>query len=110
MDARAQRIAENEGRFREINERLQSSLRALPDEGELIPFICECGVADCTESIRLSTGEYEGLRADALQFGVVPGHEITDVEDVVSTTDRYVVVRKHPETEPIARSTDPRAG
>ena len=110
MDARAERIAVNEGRFREINERLQSSLRVLPDEGELVPFICECGRADCTDSVRLSTAEYEGLRADALQFGVVPGHQIIDVEDVVSTTDRYVVVRKHPETEPIVRSSDLRGG
>jgi|SRR4051812_9754547 len=32
-----------------------------------------------------------------------------DIEDVVAETDRFVVVRKHPEEAVIARETDPRS-
>ena len=108
MDPRAQRIAENEAKFRDINEQLQGGLRMLPDEGELIPFICECGITECADTVALARAEYEAVRSDSLLFAVVPGHELTDVEDVVERNERYMVVRKHPETEPIARSTDPR--
>jgi hypothetical protein len=31
----------------------------------------------------LTRGEYEGVRADATQFAVVPEHEILDIEKVV---------------------------
>jgi hypothetical protein len=109
MDARAQRIAQNEARFRTINERLRDDLRALPDDDELVPFICECGHLECTETVLVAPAEYEAVRSDPLQFVVVPGHEIADVEDVIERNDRYAVVRKHPPTRPIAVATDPRS-
>ena len=46
MTDRERRIAENESRFREINERLEADLRKIPDDGEAAEFICECGRAD----------------------------------------------------------------
>jgi hypothetical protein len=109
-DERMARLAHNEARFREINERVERDLSAvLPSEDELLNFVCECGQRQCTDTIRLSLSEYESVRADATRFAVVPGHEITDVEDVVERTDRYAVIRKRPETWEIVEQTDPRS-
>ncbi len=108
MDARAKRIAENESRFRDINERLRGDLSALPATDEQVAFVCECGLLECAQPVLLTLAEYEAARADALDFLVVPGHEIPDVEDVVEATERFARVRKRPASAPIARATDPR--
>ena len=108
MDARARRIADNESRFRDINERLRADLRALPDDREPVEFVCECGRIDCAEGVSLSLEEYETIRAGSLDFFVVPGHQAPDVEDVVDFNDRYARVRKHPEAADHVRATNPR--
>jgi hypothetical protein len=38
---------------------------------------------------------------------VFRGHEDSDIEDVVATSSRYTVVRKHPAEASIAEETDP---
>ncbi len=102
LDARKRRIAENEARFREINDRLNEDLRSLAlADGETTDFVCECGMIDCTLSVSLTLGEYGRIREDSMQFTVLPGHEIPDAEDVVSRTDRFVVVRKHADATPV---------
>jgi hypothetical protein len=59
-DERATRLATNEARFREINERLERDLKPLVDtQSELLPFVCECGRPNCTDAIGLSVAEYE---------------------------------------------------
>jgi hypothetical protein len=108
-DERAARLATNEARFREINERVARDLEPIVEtQDELLPFVCECGRPSCTDAISLSIAEYESVRKDATKFVVVSGHEIEDVEDVIERTNRYAVVRKHPETWEIATQTDPR--
>jgi hypothetical protein len=101
LDGRKRRIAENEARFRAINDRVAHDVRDLTADGEHTEFICECGNPECAQSLALTLDEYRRVREDALLFAVVPGHEIPDAEDVLSTTDRYVVVRKHVEAAPI---------
>jgi hypothetical protein len=108
VDARARRIADNEGRFREINERLRHDLRALPDDPAPVDFVCECGRVECIESVTLSLDEYETVRASSLDFFVVPGHQAPDVEDVVDINERFARVRKHPEVADRVRESDPR--
>jgi len=93
-DTREERIARNEARFRDINERLRGDLQTLADETEPLRFVCECGNASCREGVPLAIGEYLAVRADPLHFAVAPGHEIPDVESVVERHDRYVVVEK----------------
>jgi hypothetical protein len=106
VDRRTERIARNESLFREVNERVEEvSAAALL---ERIDFLCECGDDTCTESISLERAEYERLRSDPLLFGVKPGHEIEDVEDVVARNERFHTVRKHEEGGRIARESDPR--
>jgi hypothetical protein len=107
MTERNDRLARNETLFRSVNERVEEVVQPGPDE--LIDFLCECGDAECVEKVSLTRAEYEDVRLDATQFAVVPGHEITDIEDVVARTDRFIVVRKHPGESGIARQTDPRS-
>ncbi len=101
MDPRKRRIAENESRFREINDRLGRDLAGLPSDGEQVPFVCECGMLDCTDSVELTLDEYSRVRQDAMCFAVIPGHQIEDTEDVIARTERFVVVRKHAEAAPV---------
>ena len=108
LDARARRIADNESRFREINERLEADLRKLPVGDEPIDFVCECGHAECTASVRLTVDEYEHVRQDPATFAMLPGHDIDDVEDVLFVSERYAVARKRPQAWPLVEQTDPR--
>jgi hypothetical protein len=107
IGARKTRIARNEALFREVNERV----REVSERGpmERIDFLCECGDAECTESISLTLGEYERLRSDPVIFGIKGGHAIPDVEEVVGENERFQTVRKHEDEGHIARATDPRS-
>jgi len=93
--------------FRSVNERVEEVVQPGPQEE--IDFLCECGDSECVEKVTLTRREYEQVRADGMQFVVVPGHEIPEIEDVVTQADRFLVVRKHPEESEIARRTDPRS-
>jgi hypothetical protein len=105
MSLRKDRIARNEALFREVNERVKD---LVPSEGG-IEFICECGYEECIERVSLTADEYERVRSDPVEFFVKPGHEIPDVEEVVETHDRFLLVRKNVEERDIARQLDPRA-
>ncbi|HET9103910.1 MAG TPA: hypothetical protein VFN55_11210, partial [Solirubrobacteraceae bacterium] len=91
-ERRTAQIARNESRFREINERLNAGLQQVPDNPELLEFICECGNSACQEHVRLTLVEYERVRADSRRFAVVPGHVIPEAERVVASGDRFEVV------------------
>jgi hypothetical protein len=106
-DDRKTRIARNEALFREVNERVSQVTEPAPSEQ--VEFLCECGDAECTESISLTLAEYERLRADPLVFGVKGGHAILDVEEVIGENERFQTVRKHEEASRVARATDPRS-
>lgn len=103
---REERLARNEVLFREVNERIEEMRSG--EDGE-IEFLCECGLETCTAVIKLSTNEYEKLRSDPTTFAVAPGHEIEDIEAVVSESDHFNVVRKHESESEIARRMDPRS-
>jgi len=109
VQSRERRVAENEVRFRALNERLEeraSTWRG--SEGEL-SVVCECGDEDCTAAIELSVPEYEAVRAVETQFVLLRGHEREDVEDVVGGGAKWLVVRKRGEAGEIAAQTDPRS-
>jgi hypothetical protein len=106
---RDRRIANNESRFREINERLESDLRGLPHApGERFSFVCECGLRECRDLVELSFEEYEAVRSDARHFAILPGHEIENVEDVIARTERFWTIRKKADTAPVVEARDPR--
>ena len=109
MQARERQVAENEVRFRALNERLRAG-GAVWEGGEgVLDLVCECGDEDCTMPIRLTPGEYESVRADEAQFAMVPGHVRPEVEDVVAQTEDWTLVRKRGEAAEIAAENDPRS-
>lgn len=108
MQARERQVAENENRFRALNERLRESGATWQGREGVLGIVCECGDEDCLRPIELTPAEYELVRADETQFVVVPEHARRDVEDVVSERDEWAVVRKRGEAAAIAASGDPR--
>ena len=110
MDSRQERVGRNEVLFREINERLKEMQETFEVLTERAEFVCECGDVDCTQQVTMSLADYERLRSDPRTFAVVAGHEAADVETVVGTRDRYLVVRKRAgEPSILAQAADPRA-
>ena len=103
---REKRLATNEALFREMNERVEERARSLRGEEALVPILCECADPDCRERITVTAEEYEATHADAAQFTVVPGHMTVDVEEVVTRTERFEVVRKRGFAAEVAEDLD----
>jgi hypothetical protein len=108
MGAREERLGANEALFREVNERVAQVAEQFTEGGH-VNFSCECGDRACAEQIPMTVGDYEAVRAEATHFAVAPGHEVPDIERVVSRRPTYFVVEKQdPDAEEVARDTDPR--
>ena len=99
-----ERVARNEAAFRKVNEAIEQGRQTR--EG-LVGFVCECGRLGCNEIIELSLSEYEAVRSDARRFAVRLGHEL-EVEEVIETHARYVVVAKRGLAGEVAVFSDPR--
>jgi hypothetical protein len=108
VDERERRIAENETRFREVNERLESAQTKVGTGNGGIEVLCECGDRDCTEQVALALADYETVRADPVAFVVKPGHEAPEAEHLVERKGHYNIVRKRGEAAEIANEHDPR--
>lgn len=106
MSLSARRAAENENLFRRINERVEE----LADGHDVLPIVCECADADCSDRLSVPRRDYERIRAHAERFFVAPGHEAGDVESVVEEQPGWIVVAKRGEAGEVAREGDPRSG
>ena len=104
------RVAKNEALFRDVNERVKEIDRAhgVPAD-EVWDFLCECGNGECLERVPMTLAEYERVRANAVQFALVPGHEKPEVERVIHETPRFSIVEKRPSEQSVALTTDPRS-
>lgn len=107
-DERTERIALNESRFRDINERLAADLAKLARPPEVIPFVCECGWATCTATVELNVPEYESIRSSSRRFVVLAGHEMPDVERVIGSFSGYSIVEKLSGSGSLVDARDPR--
>ena len=101
------RMAENEVVFRQYNEQAQAGFeeikRVAKEEGEEsliedydvpLPFYCECSDENCEKRIQLEPSRYNNIHTHRNSFVLIPGHEVTDIEEVVITEKNYVVVNK----------------
>ncbi len=104
LDARRQRAAKNQSLFREFNERIEH----LAGGASSAEFICECLQAECDEPVSLTRDEYEQIRSSSNRFFVLHGHEFADIEEVVETNDRYLIVKKLGVGADVAQTLDPR--
>ena len=96
VEDRGKRLGQNEVLFREVNERLRELGEGFSLVAEHADFVCECGSSSCTEQIRMTLAEYEGVRSDPKRFFVRRGHEILEYEKIVEDRDDYLVVEKLP--------------
>jgi hypothetical protein len=111
-DERAERqvrAARNQSLFRAVNERLEGLADTFQFIAEHTTFTCECADETCVEPMLMTIDEYESLRAHPNRFAVLPGHVYADVEDVLSSNDRFVVVTKIGAGAEVAEEADPRS-
>jgi hypothetical protein len=111
MDAREERLANNEVLFREINERIAdvAAPHATFRDDHPYEFLCECSNLSCDLRMPLTLFTYEEIRKDPTQFVVALGHELPEIEIVVTRTDDYQVVRKQGDAAELAEEKDPRS-
>lgn len=91
-----ERVARNQGLFREINERVEELNSTFHHHPSDPLWVCECPYQDCIEQVEMSLAEYAAVREDPTHFVVAPGedHVVPDVERIVSKGERYWVVEK----------------
>ena len=107
MDPYLERAAQNEALFRSVNEQIEKLGRD-PDQ-RFVQFVCECSDGVCTEQIELTIAEYEEVRSRSRWFAIVPAHVTEQIEHIVRSNDRYVIVEKDtPGSAEIADISDPR--
>jgi inactivated superfamily I helicase len=104
---REERTAKNESLFREVNERIGEAAQRTVAITTDADFVCECASLECTERITIGLDEYEWVRSEPKRFMLVAGHEQTDVEQIVTRRNGYVVVEKVGEAGEEAEDRDP---
>jgi hypothetical protein len=85
-------VARTESLFRDVNERIAETAKALNSDAAV--FVCECADSECGERFEAPLADYERVRADGTRFLVAPGHEETTYEDVRRRRSEYRVVSK----------------
>jgi hypothetical protein len=105
------RNADNQNRFRDVNERVMETNARFDLDGEThraVEVLCECGRAHCADRVEVTREMYERLRADPETFVLTPGHEEGVVERIVERAPAYVIARNIGEAARIAVAGDPR--
>ena len=109
MDAREERLAQNEILFREVNERIEQTATPHGTDWHLYEFLCECSNMDCTLRLPMAIATYEEVRSDPACFLVALGHELPEIEEVLYRTSDYQVVKKEGEAARLVTREDPRS-
>ena len=104
LELQRQRAAKNQSLFREVNERIEDLTKSAP----VSLFVCECMNDTCDAGVEMSVADYEQVRAGGNRFFVLPGHEVEEVEAVIETNGRYLVVAKLGTGGEVAEQLDPR--
>ena len=91
--SREERVARNEELFQIVNRQIEKLEKVLGPR-ETFAMVCECGKKHCLEGFEVEPAVYQRARANPLLFFVVPGHEDSQIEEVVERTPQYLVVQK----------------
>jgi hypothetical protein len=110
MGAFAERAAQNEVLFRRVNEEIEKLGQVdSASGGRLTAFVCECSDGTCAEQVHLTPREYEEVRSNGRWFAIALGHVTDEIEHVVRSTDRYLIVEKDTvDAIEIVEDSDPR--
>jgi hypothetical protein len=103
MSESLERLARNQSLFREVNEQIDR----IAGDNEAVEFVCECSDPGCVSKVELKVDEYERIRSNSTWFFIRTGHDIPEIERVVSQDDGYAVVEKFVATE-FMEEADPR--
>jgi len=72
-------------------------------------YLCECGDARCSDPIRLTRSEYEGIRSEPTRFALALNHENPEIDSVITENERFATIEKSfGMASRIARASDPR--
>lgn len=93
MSRSADRAAENEELFREVNSNI-ARLEEQFGRRRTLELICECERVGCHDGLEIDSATYADARSNPLRFFVLPGHEDPQIEQVVLRTSTYLVVEK----------------
>jgi hypothetical protein len=108
MSEQGRRRAQNEAKFRTLNEEIKRLEGDQWSGGRVVDLVCECSSTACMKVVTVPRDEYETVRASSTWFLVAPGHEDLGIEGAVARHEQYVVVEKHGEAAAVAEETDPR--
>jgi hypothetical protein len=100
--------ARNETFFREVNDQIEAVSQTIPETEPTMEFLCECDDLGCQAKVEATRAEYEALRAEPTHFVVLPDHVDPEVEHVVFTNERFLVVEKEGAPAKEAAESDPR--
>jgi len=100
--------ARNEEIFRHVNEQIEAISQSITATDPTMEFLCECDNTACHGTIRATRAEYELVRAEPTHFIVLPEHVDPQIEHVVVSDERFLVVEKEGEAASDAEEHDPR--
>lgn len=102
--------AVNQTIFREMNEWTEDDTDGRDGlERAMDTYLCECGDALCSDPIRLTRSEYEGIRSEATRFALALNHENPEIDSVITENERFATIEKSfGAPSRIARESDPR--
>ena len=109
MDAREQRLAQNEALFREINEKVEAVAAVHGSDDHVYEFYCECANADCSLQVPATIAVYEAVRAHPRRFLVIPEHWLPEIETIATKAEGWWVIEKHGEAGEFVEHLDPRS-
>lgn len=108
MTTSERRQIENEMIFRRANEQVSDGLDELDamhaedNNPELmrkddiqLEFMCECSDEKCKERVTILLSVYQKIHEDRDCFVIRVGHQVEEIEEIVSTGPDYSVVRKN---------------
>jgi hypothetical protein len=83
---------ETEDVFRSANGRIAEKAAELA-WGDPIPFLCECSDIRCFARLQLTLEEYGSVRAEAGQYLIKPGHQLSG-GIILEQDDRLAIAEK----------------
>jgi hypothetical protein len=101
------RLAENQAVFRRLNETVQKSYeetKAIAEQERIydlafradmaLHFYCECADENCHKRIVMTLSRYNKIHKKRDRFIVSHGHEVKEVERVITKERTYAIVEK----------------
>ena len=87
---------QNQREFRYANGRFVDVLNGstATQDGQLIPFLCECADDDCMGRIEITAWRYEDIHADEGHYVILPGHTRIAGEKILEENSYYEIVKK----------------